>query len=100
MNDDDDDDYPDNNDEDRDDNHLNLNDDNGANDRYSKMAGRQAYGFGAWGWCEWRREDIFDKGNCVVKAFWQLPRDAPDDRVSTLGLPGYVVCPCWSCLVG
>jgi hypothetical protein len=54
----------------------------------SVMTGRQAYGFGAWGWCEWRREDIWDEGSCVVKAFWRLPRDAPEDRVSNLDLPG------------
>ena len=52
------------------------------------MTGRQTYGLGAWGWCEWRREDIWDRGSCVVKAFWKLPRDAPEDRVSSLDLPG------------
>lgn len=56
-------------------------------DGMSTMTGRQTFGFGAWGWCEWRREDIWDKGSCVVKAFWRLPRDAPDDRVSSFELP-------------
>jgi hypothetical protein len=65
-----------------------------SGDRYSAnggVDGRQMYGFGSWGWCEWHRDDPFGDATCRTKAFWRIPRDAVMSEVAALNLPGYVV---------
>ena len=58
--------------------------------RYSAndgVDGRQMYGFGNWGWCEWHRDDPFGDATCRTKAFWRIPRDTEEDEVGDLNLP-------------